>query len=99
MTAHARLKSVRSSRPEINGRSLSRAPSASRGFYFWYWGVLRLCLGLAQITLVAWSLVSFARHGINARTMRLVFIAAGFTTMSLVLFKILGARLARSDAS
>ena len=97
MTAHSSAKvrpEAGSSTPEINSRSLSRAPSASHNFYFWYWGVA-LCLGLAQIAVVAWSLVSFARHGINATTMRLAFIAAGFTTMSLVLFKILGARPAR----
>lgn len=102
MTAHTSTKvqpKVESSTPEIDGRSVSRFPSASGNFYFWYWGVLRLCLGLAQITAVAWSLVSFARHGINASTMRLGFIAAGLTTMSLVLFKILGGKPGRKDAS
>lgn len=100
MTAHSSAKidtKVGGSRPEINSRSLSRAPSASHNFYFWYRGVV--CLGLAQITAVAWSFVSFARHAINARIMRLAFIAAGFTTTSLLLFEIVGGKPGREDAS
>jgi hypothetical protein len=77
-----------SSAPEIDGHSMS-SPSASRNFQVWYRGILRLCLGLAQITAVVWCFVLFVRHGINASTMRLAFVAAGFTTVSLVLFKIL----------
>ena len=102
MTAHSSAKvhpKVGNSTPEINGCPLSRGPSASSNFYFWYWGVLRLGLGLAQITAVTWSLLSFARHGINASIMRLAFIAAGLTSMSLVIFKILGGKPAREDAS
>jgi hypothetical protein len=102
MTGHSSTEvhpKVDSSTPEIESRSLSHFPSASRNFYFWYWGVLRLCLGLAQVTAVAWSVLSFARHGINAGTMRLAFIAAGLTTLSLILFRSLGGKPGREDAS
>ncbi len=59
-------------------------------FQFWYFGVLRLLFGLAQIAAVIWCIVLLLRDGFGARTMHAVLIGAGITTLSLLLFKVLG---------
>lgn len=61
-----------------------------RCFNVWYFGVLRLLIGLAQIVAVIWCTVLLWKGGFDARTMRAVFIGAGITTLSLLLFKVLG---------
>lgn len=57
---------------------------------FWYMGVLRLFMGLAQIASVIWCTVLLSKNGLSAKTMRAVFIGAGITSLSLLLFKVLG---------
>lgn len=64
-------------------------PTASR-HQFWYMGVLRLCLGVAQIASVIWCLVLWVSLGIIPKTMHAAFWGAGITTLSLMLFKVLG---------
>jgi hypothetical protein len=59
-------------------------------FHFWYFGVLRLIIGLAQIIAVVWCVVLFLEDGFGSRTMHAVFFAAGITTVSLFLFRVLG---------
>lgn len=59
-------------------------------YHFWYMGVLRLCVGLAQIASVIWCLVLLIRLGITPKTMHAAFWGAGITTLSLLLFKVLG---------
>jgi len=59
-------------------------------FHFWYFGVLRLLIGLAQIAAVIWCVVLLLEDGFSAKTMRAVFVGAGITTLSLLLFKLLG---------
>ena len=59
-------------------------------FHFWYFGVLRLLIGLGQIAAVIWCAVLLREDGFSAKTMRAVAIGAGITTLSLLLFKILG---------
>lgn len=68
--------------------SLSNCRSGSDRLHFLYWGVFRLLLGVAQIVMAAWCLALFISHGINARTMRVAFLGAGITTLSLLLFKV-----------
>lgn len=58
-------------------------------FDFWYLGILRLCVGLAQIVSVVWCIVAFLRDGITPHTMHVAFVGVGITTLSLLLFKIL----------
>lgn len=58
-------------------------------FHFWYFGVLRLFIGLAQIIAVIWCVVLLLEDGFGAKTMRAVFVAAGITTISLLLFRVL----------
>ncbi len=65
-------------------------PVSRHRFHFWYFGVLRLFVGLAQMTAVIWCAVLLWEHGFSAKTMRAVFIGVGLTTLSLLLFKILG---------
>ena len=72
---------------EICGYALPHSLSGSPRFRFWYWGVLRLGLGGAQIVLVLWCLALFMRDGLNARTMHIAFTGAILTTLSLLLFK------------
>jgi hypothetical protein len=64
-------------------------PLQAKRFHFWYLGVLRLCVGIAQIIVVLWCFVLLLRHGINAQTMHVAFVGAGITTASLLLFKVL----------
>lgn len=73
---------------ETSTHALSPSASESFRFRFWYWGALRLVLGLAQITLVVWCFILLIHNGVNARTMHVAFIGVGFTTLSLLLFKI-----------
>jgi hypothetical protein len=75
-------------------RAPAVSPSASESvrFRFWYWGGLRLVLGLAQIVLVVWCFIFLIHNGINARTMHVAFIGVGFTTLSLLLFKVVRRR-------
>jgi len=101
MTAHSSTKvrhqggkfDTRNQQPFFVSRSI-RFPQ----FLFLVLGVLCLCLGLTQSPRSHGVSCRFARHGINASTMRVAFIAAGFTTMSLVFFKI-GGKPGREDAS
>ncbi len=58
--------------------------------HFWYFGVLRLVVGLAQMVAVIWCAVLLLADGFSAKTMHAVFIGAGVTTLSLLLFKVLG---------
>lgn len=73
---------------DMNDRALPRAPSDSLQFQFWYLGILRLCLGIAQLVAVIWCFVLLVRDGINPHTMKVVFIGVGLTSLSLLLFKI-----------
>lgn len=71
-------------------------------FHFWYFGVVRLLIGLAQIVAVIWCAVLLLEYGFSARTMRAVFVGAGITTLSLLLFRIVGRQreaLSHSEAS
>jgi hypothetical protein len=94
----AKASVAKSDRTEIRrlAETSTRAPSPTASesvrFRFWYWGVLRLVLGLAQIVLVAWCLILLIHNGINARVMHIAFIGVGITTLSLMLFKIVGKR-------
>jgi hypothetical protein len=67
-------------------------PVSRSCFQFWYFGVLRLFVGLAQIAAVIWCAVLLLGDGFSTKAMRAVFVAAGITTLSLVLFKILHRR-------
>ena len=73
---------------KMNDRVLSRSFFDSTRFQFWYWGVLRLGLGVAQIVMVLWCLALFFRDGLNAGTMHVAFTGVALTTLSLLLFKI-----------
>lgn len=64
----------------------TRRVSRSR-FDFWYFGVLRLFMGLAQMAAVIWCAILLWADGFSAKTMRVVFSAAGITTVSLLLFR------------
>ena len=71
-------------------------------FQFWYFGVLRLFFGLAQIAAVIWCVVLLLDDGFSSKTMRAAFVAAGITTLSLLLFRIVGRQYdpaSRSEAS
>lgn len=63
--------------------------STADRYHFWYMGVLRLFIGLAQIAAVIWCIVLLLEDGFSAKTMRAVFIGAGITTLSLLLFKVI----------
>ena len=58
-------------------------------FQFWYLGILRFCIGIAQLVAVVWCFVILVRDGINPHTMKVAFIGVGITSLSLLLFKIL----------
>jgi hypothetical protein len=42
--------------------------------------------------LVVWCFIFLIHNGINARTMHVAFIGVGFTTLSLLLFKVVRRR-------
>jgi hypothetical protein len=67
-------------------------PAQSNRFDFWFWGILRFCVGLAQITMSVVCVVFLLFRGITPGTMRLVYISIGMTTASLFLFRVLGKR-------
>jgi hypothetical protein len=64
----------------------------SNRFDFWFLGILRLCLGLAQMTMSVMCVGLLLFRGITPGTMRLVYISIGITTASLFLFRVLGKR-------
>jgi hypothetical protein len=66
----------------------ARGVESSVGLHFWYWGVLRLLVGVAQLVSVLWCFALLIHNGINARTMHAAFIGIGITTLSLLLFKV-----------
>jgi hypothetical protein len=74
---------------ETNEHVLPRASSDSLWFQFWYLGILRLFLGVAQIVVVVWCFALLVLHGINPHTMRVAFIGVGITSLSLLLFRII----------
>jgi hypothetical protein len=74
---------------EMNDRALPRTPSDSLQFQFWYFGILRFCLGIAQLVVAVWCFVLLVRDGINPPTIKVVFIGVGVTSLSLLVFKIL----------
>ena len=69
----------------------------SNRFDFWFWGILRLCFGLAQMTLSVVCVVFLLFRGITPGTMRLVYISIGITTASLFLFRVFGKRIRPSQ--
>jgi hypothetical protein len=66
----------------------ARRVGSSVGLHFWYWGVLRLLVGVAQLISVLGCFALLIHNGINARTMHVAFIGIGITTLSLLLFKV-----------
>jgi hypothetical protein len=66
----------------------ARRVESSVGLHFWYWGILRLLVGVAQLVSVLWCFALLIHNGINARTMHVAFIGIGVTTLSLLLFKV-----------
>ena len=74
---------------EMNDHVLPRNSSDSLLLQFWYLGILRLCLGVAQLVLVVWCFALLVLHGINPHTMRAAFIGVGITSLSLLLFRII----------
>lgn len=61
---------------------------SSLGLHFWYWGLLRLLVGVAQFVSVLWCFALLIHNGINARTMHVAFIGIGIATLSLLLLKV-----------
>jgi hypothetical protein len=74
---------------EMNEHVLPRTSTDSVWFQFWYLGVLRLVVGVAQIVAVVWCFALLVLHGINPHTIRVAFIGVGITSLSLLLFRII----------
>ena len=64
-------------------------PVSRNCFHFWYFGVLRLFVGLAQIAAVIWCAVLLLEDGFSTKAMHAVFVAAGITSLSLLLFRVI----------
>lgn len=75
--------------PTIGRLNHQGFPARATRYHFWYMGVLRLCIGVAQIVSVIWCLVLLVCLGITPKTMHAAFWGAGITTLSLLLFKVL----------
>lgn len=93
MVTHETIKEhlkMKRSTLTMNAWARANAPAAPKRFHFWYLGVLRLCVGIAQIIAVGWCFILLVQRGIDARTMHVAFVGVGITTASLLLFKVLG---------
>jgi len=62
---------------------------ADKGSAFWVWFSVKTMLGTSQMAGAFYGLILYLREGPSSATMNTVFIVAGLTTISLLLFKIL----------
>jgi len=63
---------------------------ADRGIKFWTWFIAKLILGIGQMVGVIVVVILLCREGFSAHTMTAFWVVAAATSLSLILFRILG---------
>jgi hypothetical protein len=63
---------------------------ADRGAQFWLWFVVKVVLGIAQMGGALFVLCLYVESGLSETTMKPFLVVAAITTVSMILFRVLG---------